>query len=207
MATRSLLKGELKPGLHDNFFGTVPVWIWPRCLKFAARHSPFLSCKPGFFLLVRCIYNKQNNTWLLGDMEFLFSYSTRYLTRSTRSLVRYRVEHLINPIFARSCIWDGHGKMRIRPSRTITGKGQRVNNNKFNRRHDTVRLQTIKLHHFPWISVCFICLFPLCFLRNRCSIFPFHPRPLSVLRTLRWHVGVKTAFKTHAPRQWSSSRA
>ena len=35
----------LKPGLHDNFFGTVPVWIWPRCLKFAARHPRFLSCK------------------------------------------------------------------------------------------------------------------------------------------------------------------
>ena len=33
-----------KPGLHDNFFGTVPVWIWPRCLNFAARHPPFLSC-------------------------------------------------------------------------------------------------------------------------------------------------------------------
>jgi len=31
--------------LHDNFFGTVPVWIWPRCLEFAALHPPFLSCK------------------------------------------------------------------------------------------------------------------------------------------------------------------
>ena len=37
----------LKPGLHDNFkfFGTVPVWIWPLCLKFATRHPSFLSCK------------------------------------------------------------------------------------------------------------------------------------------------------------------
>ena len=25
----------------------------------------------GFFLLVRCFYNKQNNKWLLGDLEFL----------------------------------------------------------------------------------------------------------------------------------------
>ena len=40
-----------------------------------------------------CLYNKHNNTWLLGDMEFLFSCSIRYLTRSLRSLVRYRVEH------------------------------------------------------------------------------------------------------------------
>ena len=34
-------------------------------------------------------------------------------------------------------------------------------NNKLNRRYDTFRLQTIKLHHFPWISVCFICRFSL----------------------------------------------
>ena len=47
----------------------------------------------GFFLLVRCLYSKQNNTWLLGDMEFLFSCSTRYLNHSLRPLVRYRVEH------------------------------------------------------------------------------------------------------------------
>ena len=37
--------------------------------------------------------NKQNNTWLLGDMKFIFSCSNRYLTHSLRSLVRYRVEH------------------------------------------------------------------------------------------------------------------
>ena len=41
----ALLLHTLKPGLHDNFFGTVPVWIWPRCLKISARHPPFLSCK------------------------------------------------------------------------------------------------------------------------------------------------------------------
>ena len=39
------------------------------------------------------LYDKQNNTWLLVDMEFLFSCSTRHLTRSLRSLVSYRVEH------------------------------------------------------------------------------------------------------------------
>ena len=37
-------------------------------------------------------YDKQNNSWLLVDMEFLFSCST-YLTRSLRSLMRYQVEH------------------------------------------------------------------------------------------------------------------
>ena len=34
-----------KPRLHDNLFGTVPVWIWRRCLKFAARLPSFLLCK------------------------------------------------------------------------------------------------------------------------------------------------------------------
>ena len=48
------------------------------------------------FLLSRgllCLEDKQNNTWLLVDMEFLFSCSTRHLTRSLRSLVSYRVKH------------------------------------------------------------------------------------------------------------------
>ena len=49
--------------------------------------------KVDFFLSARCLYNKQNNTWLLGDMEFLLTCSTRYPTRSLRSLVRYRVEY------------------------------------------------------------------------------------------------------------------
>ena len=39
-----------------------------------------------------CLYNKQNNTWLLVDMEFLFSCSTHHLTRSLRSIVSYRVK-------------------------------------------------------------------------------------------------------------------
>ena len=48
----------------------------------------------GFFVLIRFLCNKQNNTWLLWDMEFLFSCATWYLARSLRSLVRYRVGHL-----------------------------------------------------------------------------------------------------------------
>ena len=51
-----------------------------------------------------CLYDKQNNTWLLVDMEFLFSCSTRHLTRSLRSLVSYRVKHSkinsISPIYS-----------------------------------------------------------------------------------------------------------
>lgn len=33
------------------------------------------------------------NTWARVDMEYLFECSTRYLTRSLRSFVRYKVEH------------------------------------------------------------------------------------------------------------------
>ena len=40
-----------------------------------------------------CQYDKQNNTWLLADMKFLFSCAARHLTRSLCSLVSYRVEH------------------------------------------------------------------------------------------------------------------
>ena len=77
--------------------------------------------------------NIEDITWPLVDTNFIFSCSTRYLTRSLLSLVRYRVEHekikfvstsghvifcllyrhrlntrktisWINPLFAESCI-------------------------------------------------------------------------------------------------------
>ena len=40
-----------------------------------------------------CFYNKQNSTCPLVDTNFVLSCSTRYLTRSLHSLIRYRVEH------------------------------------------------------------------------------------------------------------------
>ena len=40
-----------------------------------------------------CLYNKQYDKWLLADMEFLLSCSTRNLTSLLRSLVFYRVEN------------------------------------------------------------------------------------------------------------------
>ena len=39
-----------------------------------------------------CLYDKQNNTWLFVDMEFLFKCSTRQ-TCALRSLVSYRAKH------------------------------------------------------------------------------------------------------------------
>ena len=48
--------------------------------------------KVAFFLLVWGLDNKQNNTWLLGDMEFPLLCSTWYFTHLLPSLVRYQVE-------------------------------------------------------------------------------------------------------------------
>ena len=47
-----------------------------------------------------CLYDKQNNTWLLVDMEFLFSCLTRYLTRELSS---WTLEEKFY-IYARPCI-------------------------------------------------------------------------------------------------------
>ena len=40
-----------------------------------------------------CLYNKQNITCPLMDMNFIFSWSTRYLTSERSERVRYRVDH------------------------------------------------------------------------------------------------------------------
>ena len=47
-----------------------------------------------------CLYDKQNNTWLLVDMEFLFSCSNRHLTRELSSETLEEKFH----IYARPCI-------------------------------------------------------------------------------------------------------
>ena len=64
-----------------------------------------------------CLYDKQNNTWLLVDMEFLFSCLTRHLTCSLRSLVSYQVKrskrnsistcaHILFSISSKNAIWN-----------------------------------------------------------------------------------------------------
>ena len=60
-----------------------------------------LTCLPhyfaqwmnGCFSFVRCLYDKPNNTWLLGDMKFLYWCSTRYLSSQLSERVTSRVEH------------------------------------------------------------------------------------------------------------------
>ena len=59
-------------------------------------HCCFCNCDSTHFSILRvyCVYMiKKNNTWVLIDMEFLFSSSTRHLTHSLCSLVSYRVKH------------------------------------------------------------------------------------------------------------------
>ena len=69
-----------------------------RTLRFLFRdcrsfyfHSSIKSTFPVSKGLL-CVYDKQNNTWLLVDMKFLFSCSTRHPTHSLRSLVSYRIK-------------------------------------------------------------------------------------------------------------------
>ena len=78
--------------LYDCYSGIVDSFI-------------FIHSWSRLFFLVKGYKTKQNNTWLLVDMEFLFSCSTRHLTRSPRSLASYRVKHLKrNSIYKRPCI-------------------------------------------------------------------------------------------------------
>ena len=44
-------------------------------------------------MFLRCLSNKQSNTWLPGGVEFLLECSTRYLSLSLHSPVGYRDEH------------------------------------------------------------------------------------------------------------------
>ena len=80
-----------------------PKWAFPRNLHIFTREDNMLSShvkgSPWLWLHNKsrlfhwCLYNKQNITCPLMDMNFIFSWSTRYLTCSLRSLVRYRVDH------------------------------------------------------------------------------------------------------------------
>ena len=73
-------------------------WFWSH---------PITKLETGIqkWLWPELLYGKQNNTWLIVDMEFLFSCSTRHLTRLLRSLVCYRVKHSMrNSISTRPCI-------------------------------------------------------------------------------------------------------
>ena len=72
------------------------------------RFNYFHSSMRSAFFVGRgllCLYDKQNSTWLLVDMEFIFSCSTRHLTRSRCLLMNYRVKRSKrNSISTRACV-------------------------------------------------------------------------------------------------------
>ena len=69
-----------------------------RCTRFILAVFKVSFCSLGLWgyqwwnFIPRILFI-EDNTWLRGDMKFIFECSTRYLTRSLRSLVRYRFEH------------------------------------------------------------------------------------------------------------------
>ena len=74
---------ERSPYLRNNFGESSEIFgKWSEIFGKSSKTSSLV-----------CLCNKQNITCSLVDMNFIFSCSTRHLTRSLRSLVRYRVEH------------------------------------------------------------------------------------------------------------------
>ena len=45
-----------------------------------------------------CLYNKQNNTWTLGDMEFIFECSHRYRTSERSDHVLFSIYVSLLPL-------------------------------------------------------------------------------------------------------------
>ena len=87
--------------LHNMFKARLKTWhshsiqYWIFIYFHALMKSAFLLSKG-----LLCLYDKQNNTWLFVDMEFLFSCSTLHLTRELSSLTLEEKFH----IYARPCI-------------------------------------------------------------------------------------------------------
>ena len=57
------------------------------------KRSPLLLLHYKSRLFHWCLYNKRNITCPLVDKNFIFPYSTRYLTSERSERARYRVEH------------------------------------------------------------------------------------------------------------------
>ena len=71
------------PYLRSNFGKSSEIFLkWSEIFGKSSKTSSLV-----------CLCNQQNITCPLVDMNFIFSCSTRHLTRSLRSLVKYQVEH------------------------------------------------------------------------------------------------------------------
>ena len=118
-----------------------------------------------FLVFHRCLYNKQNITCPLVDTNFIFSCSTRYLTRSLRSLVRYRVEyskikfvstrgHVISSMYQPltsldycSVVWGIGRYTMINGNRYLIGKPPRVRHGAQSGQLAKIKYYVSKLHH------------------------------------------------------------
>ena len=78
MTKTSSVLPRKSPDLFRNFRKSSATIVWPSESSGIFRKSSKESS-------LICLYDKQNNTWLLVDMKFIFSCSTWYLTRSLRS--------------------------------------------------------------------------------------------------------------------------
>ena len=59
----------------------------------SSRVKIWSFCGKAHLVFHWCLYNKQNITCPLMDMNFIFSWSTLYLTSERSERVRYRVDH------------------------------------------------------------------------------------------------------------------
>ena len=114
--TKNLQYWQLRPLFTDFVVIQRLFYSWVRQGTFQFL---FGGCRSSYFhslikstLLARkrllCLCDGQNYTWLLVDMKFLFSCSTRHLSRSLRSIVGYRVKNSkrnsLFHIYAHTCI-------------------------------------------------------------------------------------------------------
>ena len=89
-------------GASLEIFGNCPKNVWKhlrylrnnfgKSLEILRKWSEIFG-KSSKTLSSACLCNKQNITCPFVDMNFIFSCSTRHLTHSLHSLVRYQVEH------------------------------------------------------------------------------------------------------------------
>ena len=89
--------------IFGNFRKCSETIVWPSEI-FGKCSEIFVKSSKRSLLI--CSYNKQNNTWMLLDMEFLIRVQ---LDDSRSSLVRYQVEHKKrNSISRRTHVYPGY---------------------------------------------------------------------------------------------------
>ena len=97
-----------------------------------------------------CLYDEQNNTWLLLNMEFLFSCSTRAIELNTRRVI-WNLRALIyyspyNKIFTLSGWWRDSSFLSFTRKMSISIGKTKLSCDTAQRRGTTISLKTFYLH-------------------------------------------------------------